>query len=299
MPELPEVESLRLSLIKAGLVGRKIISAEILEPKIISGKGNRRRAAKAKTEEFRNGLKDKKIIRLDRRAKNLIFRLNDGGVLLVHLKMTGQLVYRNSAGQVAAGGHPIEESVRHLPNSSTRVIFKLDKGNLFYNDTRKFGYLLYYPDEKSFEKEEHFQALGPEPLSREFELEYFIRALKQNRRRLKAALLDQGMVTGLGNIYCDEVAFASGIRPNRLCSGLKRPEGERLYIAIRKIIKRAIQLKGTSISDYLLSDGRRGNYARELKVYGRGGEKCLNCKTPLKTAKLAGRTTVFCPNCQK
>jgi formamidopyrimidine-DNA glycosylase len=299
MPELPEVESLRLSLIRAGLLGRKIFAVEILEPKIISGKGNRRRISKTKTEEFKNGLKNKKIIRLDRRAKNLIFRLSDGGVLLVHLKMTGQLVYRSPTGHLAAGGHPIEKSVWVLPNSSTRLVFQLDQGTLFYNDTRKFGYLLYYPDEKSFEREEHFQALGPEPLSREFTLEYFIRALKQNRRRLKAALLDQGIVTGLGNIYCDEVAFAADLRPNRVCSGLKKPEAEKLYAVIRKIIKRAIQLKGTSISDYLLSDGRRGNYAKELKVYGRSGKLCLKCKKPLKTIQLAGRTTVFCPICQK
>jgi formamidopyrimidine-DNA glycosylase len=236
---------------------------------------------------------------LDRRAKNLIFRFSDGSVMLVHLKMTGQLVYQEKNHKPVLGGHPIEESVRELPNKFTRVIFKLDKGNLFYNDTRKFGYLLYYPDEKSFEKEEHFQALGPEPLSKEFTLDYFIHALKQNSRSLKAALLDQGIVTGFGNIYCDETAFAAGIRPSRRCSSLKKPEAEKLYVVIRKIIKRAIELQGTSISDYLLSDGRRGNYARELKVYGRSGEVCLKCDKKLKTSKLAGRTTVFCPFCQK
>lgn len=299
MPELPEVESLRRSLIRAGLLGQKNLKVEVLEPKLVSGKGNQRRATKSKTEEFIYGLENKKIIRLDRRAKNLIFRLGDGGVMLVHLKMTGQLVYQEKNKKPIFGGHPIEDSVRELPNKSTRVIFKLNKGNLFYNDTRKFGYLLYYPNEKSFESQAHFQALGPEPLSKEFTLDYFIRALKQNRRSLKAALLDQGIVTGLGNIYCDETAFAAGVRPNRRCASLKKPAAEKLYAAIRQILTKAIKLKGTSISDYLLSDGRRGNYARELKVYGRGGKLCLKCKKPLKTTQLAGRTTVFCLVCQK
>lgn len=299
MPELPEVESLRRSLISAGLIGKKILAVEVLEPKMVSNKGNKRRVSKTKTEEFIKGLTGKKIILLDRRAKNLIFRLSDGGIILVHLKMTGQLVYQEKNHQPVLGGHPIEESVRNLPNKFTRVIFKLDKGNLFYNDTRKFGYLLYYPSEKSFENESHFKALGPEPLSEEFTLEYFLHILKQNRRSLKAALLDQGIVTGLGNIYCDETAFASGIRPSRICTTIKKPEAEKLYSAIRRILAKAIELKGTSISDYLLSDGRRGNYARELRVYGKSGEKCEKCKKSLKTIQLAGRTTVFCPHCQK
>lgn len=299
MPELPEVESLRRSLISAGLIGKKILAVEILEPKMVSGKGNQRRVSKSKTVEFKNGLKNQKIIFLDRRAKNLIFRFSGGGIVLIHLKMTGQLVYQEKNHKPVLGGHPIEESVRNLPNKFTRVIFRLDKGNLFYNDTRKFGYLLYYPNEKSFEGESHFKALGPEPLSEEFTLEYFLHALKQNRRSLKSALLDQGIVTGLGNIYCDETAFASGIRPNRICATLKRSEAKKLYSAIRKILAKAIELKGTSISDYLLSDGRQGNYARELKVYGKSGESCGKCKKSLKTVQLAGRTTVFCPHCQK
>jgi formamidopyrimidine-DNA glycosylase len=299
MPELPEVESLRRSLISAGLIGKKVLAVEILEPKMVSGKGNKRRVSKSKTEEFKNGLKNQKIILLDRRAKNLIFRFSGGKIMLVHLKMTGQLVYQEKNHQPVLGGHPIEESVRNLPNKFTRVIFKLNQGNLFYNDTRKFGYLLYYPNEKAFENESHFKALGLEPLSKEFTLEYFWTALKQNRRSLKAALLDQGIVTGLGNIYCDETAFASGIRPSRICATIKKPEAEKLYLAIRRILAKAIELKGTSISDYLLSDGRRGNYARELKVYGKGGENCEKCKKSLKTIQLTGRTTVFCPRCQK
>jgi formamidopyrimidine-DNA glycosylase len=215
------------------------------------------------------------------------------------LKMSGQFVYRERGRNLLEGGHPIELSDSKLPNKHTHVIFELTKGTLYYQDTRMFGYLLYYPDAASFEKENHFGGLGLEPLDPEFTLEYFRAALKAKKGRLKSVLLDQKVVTGLGNIYADEAAHEAGIRPTRPVGTLKPAEVERLYAAITRIIPAAIKLGGSSVASYRLLDLSRGNYAREHKVYGKTGGRCAACEAPLKTIQVNNRTTVFCPVCQK
>lgn len=297
MPELPEVEALRIGLTKY-LPGRTITKVEVLKPKLISGRGNIRHASSKKTTTFIHGLTNATFKQIERRAKNLKFIFKDGQIMLVHLKMTGQLVYVGASSRVD-GGHPIKESDRELPNKQTRIIFHLDKGTLYYNDTRQFGYLLYYPDEAAFQKENHFELHGPEPLNPEFTEEYFVSALKKRTGVVKPVLMGQEVVVGLGNIYADEVCFAAGVRPTRKISSLKRGEIGRLYWAIRSILKRAIELGGSSVSDHRLADGSRGNYAREHKVYGRSGEACLVCGSLLKTVQCGGRTTVYCPRCQR
>ncbi|HYF10274.1 MAG TPA: DNA-formamidopyrimidine glycosylase family protein, partial [Candidatus Paceibacterota bacterium] len=143
MPELPEVESLRRSLEKV-VLGQTVRKISVLAPKLVSGKGNVRTPSPAKTKAFVGGLEKEKIVSIDRRAKNLIFRFSHGKVMIVHLKMTGQLVYKEKGKKPVAGGHPIELSESELPNKHTRLIFHLGKGTLYYNDTRMFGYLLYY-----------------------------------------------------------------------------------------------------------------------------------------------------------
>lgn len=307
MPELPEVEALRRGLVSA-ILGQRIKSIEIRRPKLVSGKGNARAASAAKTKEFIQGLTGEKIEKIERRAKNLIFYFSHHKVLLVHLKMTGQLVYipqrlnakRSSlnANRVI-GGHPIELSEKELPNKHTHLIFTLTKGVLYYNDTRMFGYLLYYPGVDAFEGENHFAALGHEPHEKEFTLAYFGEALKGKNGILKKVLMDQAVVTGLGNIYADEVCFEAGVRPNRKVSSLKREEVEKLYKAIRRIIPEAIKQGGSSVANYLLADGSRGNYARSHKVYGKSGKPCGVCGTSLLTVIMNGRTTVYCRKCQK
>ena len=297
MPELPEVESLRRGLL-ARVRGQTIKKVKVLKSRLVSGKGNIRQASDKKKREFSRGLTGAKITDIERKAKNLIFRLS-GKVMLVHLKMSGQFTYREHGRNVVIGGHPIELAEKQLPNKHTHVIFELTKGTLYYNDTRMFGYLLYYPSVAAFEKGNHFAKLGLDPLDPDFTRGYFAQKLKTKRGRLKTVLLNQEVVTGLGNIYADEAAFAAGVRPTRAVQTLTKKEVEKLYAAIVRILARAIKLGGSSVATYRLVDESRGNYAREHRVYGRAGRECLVCGKALKKVTLNGRTTVFCPKCQK
>lgn len=299
MPELPEVENLRRGL-KNAIVGQKILSVEVRKPKLVSGKGTLRVASLKKRNEFQRGIQGENFIEIERRAKNLIFKLSHGKVILAHLKMSGQFVYKpNRSNKTIEGGHPIELSEKQLPNKHTHIIFKLKNGTLYYNDTRMFGYVLYYPNIKAFEKENHFGMYGLEPLSKEFTTKYFFNALKNKKGKIKAILMDQKIVTGLGNIYADESLFEAHIRPDRSPSSLSRHEIEKLYKAIIRILKRAVKVGGSSVATYRLLDDTRGNYAREHKVYGKAGKMCPNCGKPLSKITIQSRTTIFCPNCQK
>ncbi|MFA6077162.1 MAG: bifunctional DNA-formamidopyrimidine glycosylase/DNA-(apurinic or apyrimidinic site) lyase [Candidatus Paceibacterota bacterium] len=320
MPELPEVENLRQGLSRT-IVSQKIRRVEIKKPKLVSGKGTLRIASLKQKNKFIQGVAGEKFISVERRAKNLIFKLSHGKIILAHLKMSGQFVYlpshkatarrskteekiiggpaRNAYSIAVAGGHPIELSEKQLPNKHTHITFKLNHGTLYYNDTRMFGYLLYYPSIKDFEMENHFGNYGLEPLSKKFTSKYFFDALKNKKGKIKAVLMDQKIVTGLGNIYADESLFESRIRPDRSSSSISNTEAKKLHKAIIRIMKRAIKLGGSSVATYRLLDETRGNYAREHKVYGKAGKMCTNCGKPLEKTIIQTRTTIFCPNCQK
>lgn len=298
MPELPEVENLRRGLDEK-IAGQKILQVIVKKPKLVSGKGNIRKASYKKVSEFKEGLYGEIFINVERRAKNLIFRFASGKVLLVHLKMSGQFAYRGTNKEKIIGGHPIQISEDTLPNSHTHVIFTMNNGTLFYNDTRMFGYLLFYPSVSAFEKANHFELYGMEPLDPKFTTKYLIEALKKKKNKIKSLLMNQDVVTGLGNIYADETLFEAGILPNRIASTLKKREIEKLHKAIIRIIKRAVKLGGSSVATYRLLDLSQGNYAREHKVYGRSGKPCVICGTILKKELIQNRTTVFCSKCQK
>ena len=308
MPELPEVENLRRGLARA-IIGEKIKRVEVRKPKLVSGKGNIRFASRRKKEKFIKGITGERFRAIERRGKNLIFKLSHGKIILAHLKMSGQFVYLpshkamarrgNPRGGKIIGGHPIEISERELPNKHTHIIFELEQGTLYYNDTRMFGYLLYYPGLKAFEIENHFGHLGLEPLSFDFTAKYFFNALKNKKGKIKAVLMEQKIVTGLGNIYTDESLFEARIRPDRNANSVSLKEATQLHKAIIRIIKRAVKVGGSSVATYRLLDETRGNYAREHKVYGKAGKLCIRCKKPLKKMAIQGRTTIFCPQCQK
>lgn len=299
MPELPEVENLRIGLENA-VLRQKILEVEVRHPKIISGKGNVRIASKKKALEFEKELKGEKFIAITRRAKNLIFKLTNNKVILTHLKMTGQFAYKANKGkEKITGGHPIEISESTLPNKHTHIIFTLEKGNLYYNDTRKFGYVLYFKDIETLEKEDHFGNLGLEPLDNNFSVEYLIENFKNKKSKIKTLLMGQNIVTGIGNIYADESLFEAGILPTREASTLTKNEIKKLHAVIIRILKKAIAVGGSSVATYRLIDNTRGNYAREHKVYGKSGKKCVNCKNTLSTTQIQNRTTVFCSSCQK
>ncbi len=297
MPELPEVENLRLGLQKY-IIGQKILKVKVNKPKLVSGKGNIRTASESKVRQFVQGLKGEKFIAVERRAKNLIFKLTHDKIILAHLKMTGQFVYKDKKHSVI-GGHPIELSEKTLPNKHSHIIFELSMGTLYYNDTRMFGYVVYYPSQKIFDAENHFGNLGVEPLSKSFTPKYFEESFKTKKGKIKSLLLAQDIVTGVGNIYADESLFESRINPTRPGMSLSKNEVKKLHAAIVRILKKAIKLGGSSVATYRLIDESRGNYAREHKVYGKEGEKCPRCGTPLKKILIQNRTTIFCPKCQK
>lgn len=299
MPELPEVENLRLGL-ESKILGQKILKVEVYKPKLVSSKSTKRTPSKKKVVEFETGLTNEKFIAVERRAKNLIFRLTHDKIILVHLKMTGQFVYQSKKKEKnITGGHPIFLSEKELPNKHTHIIFHLSNGTLYYNDTRMFGYVLYYPNQKEFDKENHFKKLGLEPVGKDFNKDYFAQKLKTKKGKIKAVLLNQDIVTGVGNIYADESLFESGIRPDRLANTLKIDEVSKLHKAITRIIKKAISVGGSSVATYRLLDDSEGNYAREHKVYGKVGKKCVNCDNKLEKIIIQSRTTIFCKNCQK
>ncbi|MBP6866019.1 MAG: bifunctional DNA-formamidopyrimidine glycosylase/DNA-(apurinic or apyrimidinic site) lyase [Candidatus Pacebacteria bacterium] len=299
MPELPEVENLRIGLEK-NIIGQKILDVEVKNSKIISGKGTLRTASIKKTKEFEEGLKGEKFTAVKRRAKNLIFELTHNKLILAHLKMTGQFAYKANTGKTkVTGGHPIEISESTLPNKHTHIIFKLEKGTLYFNDTRKFGYVLYFGDKNKFEKENHFEKLGLEPQDKDFNLSYLTEKLKNKSGKIKAVLMSQDVVVGVGNIYADESLFESGINPVRKASSLTKKEIEKLHTAIVRILKQAIKVGGSSVATYRLLDETQGNYAREHKVYGKAGKNCTKCGKPLEKTTVQTRTTVFCPRCQK
>jgi len=304
MPELPEVESLRRSLLPY-IIGQKILNIKILKPKLVSDKGTKRQISESKTVEFINELTNETIIEIKRIAKNLIFVFESKKIMIVHLKMTGQLVYKsnidlsiNSGSQVVSGGHPIEESQSSLPHKHSHVIFTMENGVLYYNDVRMFGYLLFYPNWETLENSEHFSNLGLDPFEPSFTLENFKVKIKTKKAKIKSVFLSQEVVIGLGNIYADEVCFAAKVRPDRNTDTLTESEIESIYLQIKRIMPLAVSLGGSSIANYLLADGSRGNYAREHKVYNRSGEKCLICGHILEKMIINSRTTVYCPNCQ-
>lgn len=303
MPELPEVENLRQGLEKY-VLGQKIKNVKVNKPKLVSGRGNIRIASPRKVAEFIQGLTGNKFIAIERRAKNLIFKLSDDKIILAHLKMTGQFVYLPSGksktrGEKVVGGHPIEISETTLPNKHTHIIFELEKGTLYYNDTRMFGYVVYYPSLEKFERENHFGNLGVEPLNKSFTPKYFQESLKNKKSKIKTLLLEQDIVTGVGNIYADESLFEARINPNRPGMSLKKDEVAGLHKAIIRILTKAIKVGGSSVATYRLIDESKGNYAREHKVYGKNGQRCTNCRTPLKKILIQNRTTIFCPKCQR
>lgn len=298
MPELPEVENLRRGLEKH-ILGQKITKVVVNKPKLVSGKGNIRIASNKKVNEFIKGLAGEKFVGVERRAKNLIFKLSHDKMLLAHLKMTGQFVYKEKNKNYVMGGHPIEVSEKVLPNKHTHIIFELKKGALYYNDTRMFGYVIYYPNTKTFAKENHFGSLGKEPQDKSFTAKYFMESLKNKNSKIKSVLMGQDVVVGVGNIYTDESLHEAGILPTRSASSLKPDEIKKLHKAIIRIINKAIKVGGSSVATYRLIDESRGNYAREHKVYGKAGKKCERCGAILKKILIQTRTTVFCPNCQK
>ncbi len=261
MPELPEVETVVRS-VAAHLAGRKILNARFTSRFVTPG--NR--------SELARKLAGRRVESVRRRGKFIVMAL-DRGTLTVHLGMTGKLLVEGDADQ------------------HTHGVFTLDEGLLLYHDPRQFGRI-----EFSEHAPKRVAKLGPEPL--EIGLEDFRTRLRR-KARIKALLLNQTFLAGIGNIYADESLFASGIHPLAVASRLSAARAEKLYQAIRSILQQAIRLGGSSISDYVNARGERGWFQMEHQVYGREGDPCVHCGRPVRKILVAQRGTHYCPHCQK
>lgn len=286
MPELPEVETIRRGLQKR-ILRKEIRSVEIRAPKVV----------KNDPKKFIQALKGNSFTKIDRRGKLLILTLARGeNFLLVHLKLTGQLIYRKGKTFVA-GGHPVPRLTHELPHKHTHVIVEFTDGSqLFFNDLRKFGVMKIVD---ATAKDLVLAAYGVEPLSKEFMWERFEGALGKRQAPLKAVLLNQSLIAGLGNIYVDEVAWHARVRPGRRVWRLTQAERKKIFRAIPKVLTEAIAWGGTTFRHFRDSEGEKGNYSDCLKVYGRGGKPCYRCGAVLVKTAVAGRGTVYCPICQK
>lgn len=286
MPELPEVETIRCVL-ERKLAGRRILAAEVRPP----GSGRTRLGCSLDTAAcgLERHLRGRRITGVRRRAKYLLLDL-DRGHLLVHLGMTGQLFAARPRERPAPG-------LPALPDKHTHLILDLSGGSrLYYRDIRKFGSLRWLTDRA--DEAQTLGVLGPEPLGAEFTPKVLAGGLRGRTASIKALLLNQKLVAGLGNIYVDEALFRAGIAPQTRGGRLTAARVARLHAAIRRVLTEAIRHRGTTLTDYFDPESRRGGFQERLRAYGRTGEPCPACGAPIARAVVAQRGTHWCRKCQ-
>ncbi|HSX47322.1 MAG TPA: bifunctional DNA-formamidopyrimidine glycosylase/DNA-(apurinic or apyrimidinic site) lyase [Patescibacteria group bacterium] len=288
MPELPEVETIKIGLEKL-IVNKTIESIKYNWPKSYPN-------SKSDTNNFVIG---SKIISVKRRAKILLLELSSGYSLLIHLKMTGQLVYRKADFNFGAG-HPTDSLVGKLPDKSTRVIIQFTtNSNLFFNDQRKFGWIKLVPT-LEIQNIDFYKKFGPEPLSPDFTMQLFKKNLKRkNRSSIKAALLDQSIVAGIGNIYADESLWGAKIHPATLVDLVSSNKIKLLREEIINVLNLALKSGGSTDKNYVNAKGDKGSYLKFARVFRRQGLPCIRCNHIIKKTKVAGRGTHYCPYCQR
>lgn len=273
MPELPEVESIKRTLGK-NILGSRITGVNIIWAPV---------AESILDRDFSELVVDSVIDDISRRGKYLLIQLSNGLSMIIHFRMTGRLIYYSD-------NQPLDKH--------THLVFYLEKGEMHYSDIRKFGrvQLVATSDISSVAS---LKKLGPEPLDGAFAFDKLGKQLSSKKKSIKASLLDQTVIAGLGNIYVDEALFQAGVLPERATNSLKVSEVILLYNSICDILNQGIESRGTSFRDYRDADGNIGFFQESLMVYGRGGQECKICGQVLERKKVAGRTTVFCLQCQK
>ncbi len=288
MPELPEVETIRIGLERL-LPGRRIRAVEHDWPKSFPNPD-------ADVQRFLVGAK---ITAVKRRAKVLLIELSSDHTLVAHMKMTGQLVFRGP-GRNFGAGHPSDSLVGELPDKSTRVILDFEDGSrLFFNDQRKFGWIRLVPTSMVTELD-FFKKVGPEPLDPAFTAQILEeRARRRSRSNIKSVLLDQGVLAGVGNIYADEALWGAKIHPSTLVKDLSSAQFRRLYRELIYVLKLSIEKGGSTDRNYVDADGRRGSYLGFARVFRREGKPCPRCGATIIKTKVAGRGTHICPRCQR
>lgn len=279
MPELPEVETIKRTL-KPNIVGKIIKEIVVLEKKQLIGK----------TEK----VVGQKIDGIERFGKVLVIELNNKKYLNIHFKLSGQLLYSKNVDRAVFKNIIPFTRGKVMPANTTRIIVKFKDGSgMFFNDLRKFGWI------KITDKPE--KPKGTDVLSKDFTVKYLTDILRSTRRPIKVALMDQDKITGIGNIYANDSLFLSKIHPQRQANSINDQEVDLLYRSIKKTINEGIVDQGSSGADeaFILPDGSKGRHQRHFLVYQREGEPCLKCKTIIKRVKHNGRSSFFCPKCQK
>ena len=318
MPELPEVQTI-VSELNIKLKNRKIKSVTVNAPNMVhlgpATVSNIRKADDGKVAKFKKLLIGHRITSVKRRAKLLIFnfsptsprlRRTSGPLsMLVHLKMTGQFIFEDKQQRQKTGGkyrilNKLTAPLVELPCKYTHVIFRFTDGStLYFNDLRQFGYLKLVRDDEINQVKE-LQQFGPEPLDKKFTFAVFQKQIERYQKRtIKQALTDPELIAGIGNIYSDEILFHAKVRPTRVVLSIKNKELSSIYKWIKPVLEEGIKAKGSSVGDFVRTDGTWGQMGKFHFVYGRKGKKCKRCGTIVEAVKLGGRTGSFCPSCQK
>ena len=281
MPELPEVETVRAQL-EPKLVGRRLVDVQIADPRLTRPHDPAEVAAE---------LVGERVTALDRRGKYVVVRFESGRVLLIHLRMTGQLLHVAAGLDEASGSLPVDDPHR-------RAVVRLDdESDVIYRDVRRFGtWLLTEPGELD---PYLAQRVGREPLGPGFTARRLADTLEGRKTSVKAALLDQRRLAGVGNIYADEALWRAQVHPLREARGLTKDETAALHRGVRAALKAGIARQGATLRDYRTPGGASGRMQHEFKVYGRAGEPCDRCGTPIEKIRAAGRGTWYCPHCQR
>jgi len=274
MPELPEVETIVADL-RPHLVGLTVVRCELSFPTIVRH---------PEPEVFIDSVVGMRIESVGRRGKYILIGLGEGLLLVVHLGMTGQL--------------RLVDPVAPLENHTHAVFFLDDGKQLRYRDPRRFGRLLLGTQQALLDAKK-MPRLGPEPIDPEFAADELYRRLRKRRTALKAVLLDQGAIAGVGNIYADESLHKARLRPDRIAGTVSKKSARRLHESLRESLQTAITNRGSSVDTYRDAWGEIGGQQEKLLVYGRAGEPCFTCGRPLSVIRIAGRTTVFCRHCQR
>ena len=287
MPELPEVETVRRGLSEL-IIGKTIGSASSDTPKSFPNPEG----------DVRQFLVGSVVTAIRRRAKVLMIDLSTDYSLVIHLKMTGQLVFVSQDTRFGAG-HPNDSLVNTLPDKSTRVTLEFKDGaRLFFNDQRKFGWVKLMPTAE-IANLPFMQKVGPEPLELDFSVNDFAERFKRRgRTNIKAAILDQSVIAGVGNIYADESLWGAKIHPKRLVESITREEFAELYTDLRQVMNLSIEKGGSSNRNYVNAEGKRGSYMDFARVFRREGLPCPRCGTTIEKLRVAGRGTHVCPYCQ-
>ena len=282
MPELPEVETIKRGLMNY-ILNKKIVQVEVFEGKSV------------KNGEL-TSVTGAKIIGLRRFGKALVIDLDNGISLMVHLRMTGQLIWRGK--ENFAAGHPSENFVAELPNKQTRVVLKFEDGVLYFNDQRKFGFFKILKTSE-VENDEFIKKLAKEPWKMEVK-ELYDKCQRHAKAPIKAVLLDQTIICGLGNIYADEALFFAKVHPATKAGTLSEKQVALILEGAREVMQASIDSGGSTMATYVKADGTRGDYLEKFaKVFRRDGMPCPRCGTIIEKIRVAGRGTHICPECQK